>query len=61
MNTTQRYYFLLGLACFFGIMASCTQVEKSITIESLLEEMVDRDAVARFPQPDYRRSSYQPV
>ncbi len=42
-------------------MGYCSQVEKPITMESLLSEMVDRDAVARYPHPDFRlkqQSSY---
>ncbi len=61
MKTTQRFYILFGIVCIIGIMVSCSQVEESITIESLLKAMVDRDAVARFPQPDFRlkqQSSY---
>jgi hypothetical protein len=27
--------------------------ERAITTESLLQEMIDRDAVARWPQPEY--------
>ena len=29
-----------------------------VTIGTLLEEMVDRDAVARYPQPEYRSASF---
>ena len=61
MKDNQRFYLHIGIICIFGIMASCNQPDESISIESLLKEMVDRDAVARFPQPDYRlkqQSSY---
>ncbi|MDX2430790.1 MAG: DUF2961 domain-containing protein, partial [Bacteroides sp.] len=61
MKTTQRFYILLGFVCITGIMESCNRPDKSITIESLLEEMVNRDAVARYPHPDFRlkqQSSY---
>ena len=42
-------------------MGSCTPNKESVSIESLLVEMVDRDAVARYPLPDFRlkqQSSY---
>ncbi|CAH8281482.1 DUF2961 family protein [Mariniflexile fucanivorans] len=44
----------------FTLLASAQNVEK-ITIESLLNDMVDRDAVARFPKTNFRlkqESSY---
>jgi hypothetical protein len=43
------------------VLFSCATENKTISIESLLHEMVDRDAVARFPQKDFRlkqESSY---
>jgi hypothetical protein len=40
---------LLGLALWMAGSASAAQ----ITVESLLKEMVDRDAMARFPDPAY--------
>ena len=61
MKINQRYYLLLGFVCIIGTMGSCNQTDEPITIESLLNEMVDRDAVARFPQPEFRlkqHSSY---
>lgn len=45
----------------FTLSISCSQQEKVISIESLLNEMIDRDAVASFPQKDFRlkqESSY---
>ncbi len=48
------------LICFCGL-SSCVQPEKEVSIESLLNEMVDRDEVARFPDKDFRlkqESSY---
>ena len=61
MKLYQRNYLALNFICIIALVGSCTQVEESITIESLLKEMVDREAVARFPHPDYRlkqHSSY---
>ncbi len=37
-----------------GVLMSVAAVGESVSIESLLNEMVDRDAVARFPQPEFR-------
>ncbi|CAA6677735.1 MULTISPECIES: glycoside hydrolase family 172 protein [unclassified Lentimonas] len=42
---------LLGVACASNGGAPAT---KTVTIESLLHEMVDRDAVASFPEEDFR-------
>jgi hypothetical protein len=42
--------FIIALA----ILSSCSPQEKEVSIESLLNEMVDRDAVASFPQTDFR-------
>lgn len=45
----------------FAMSISCLQQEKVVSIETLLQEMIDRDAVARFPQKDFRlkqESSY---
>ena len=49
---------LLGLA---SVLPAAVAAEPAITFESLLDEMVDRDAAARFPQPAYscrQASSY---
>jgi len=49
----------------FFLAASVSQAaEPTISFESLLNEMVDRDAAARFPQPAYncrQQSSYDPA
>lgn len=44
----QKIAFLLISALFF---ASCTQ--KPVTLESLLDEMVNRDVLAQFPDPPF--------
>ncbi len=41
----------LALAC---VGVSAAQAEEPVSMETLLTEMVDREAVARFPQPDFR-------
>ncbi|MGD9418410.1 MAG: glycoside hydrolase family 172 protein [Verrucomicrobiota bacterium JB025] len=49
-------------ACLLTALASFgARAEEPVSVESLLHEMVDRDAVARFPQRDFRlkqHSSY---
>ena len=58
---TKTWLFAIATLILCGAMVSCNDAETIITIESLLNEMVDRDAVARFPQSDYRlkqQSSY---
>jgi len=57
--------FLIKLSlCFLALASaglSSAQNGSLITIESLLKEIIDRDAVARFPHPDFRlkqQSSY---
>lgn len=54
---------ILFLFCLFSMSVNVlmAQSEPQITIESLLNEMVDRDALARFPKSDFRlkqQSSY---
>ncbi|BDD10166.1 hypothetical protein FUAX_25980 [Fulvitalea axinellae] len=36
------------------IFTACTEAPKRVTFESLLHEMVDRDAIASFPEKEYR-------
>ena len=45
-----------GWYCLAIVLFSFTAAHAAepVSIESLLTEMVDRDAVARFPQPDFR-------
>lgn len=43
---------LLLIAC--TIVSSCSQQQKEVSVESLLNEMIDRDAVASYPQVDFR-------
>ena len=55
---TQSGWYCLALVVFSFTAAHATE---PVSIESLLTEMVDRDAVARFPLPDFRlrqQSSY---
>jgi hypothetical protein len=45
----------------FALLSSCSPRENEVSIESLLKEMVDRDAVASYPQTNFRlkqESSY---
>ena len=49
------------VACFLGYGWLARAEEPAISLESLLREMVDRDAIARWPQPEYtcrQASSY---
>jgi len=58
VKTSWKQFRCFALAC---TCVSAAQAGEPITMESLLSEMVDRDAVARFPQPDFRlrqQSSY---
>lgn len=51
---------VLVLLTFFEL-TSCNNVDIAISVESLLNEMIDRSAVARYPQTDFRlkqQSSY---
>lgn len=52
MRTTSK--LLPVCLCLLGGIAPHSQAGGSVTIESLLREMVDRDAVARFPARDFR-------
>ena len=59
---------ICGLTALFSAMsfAACNQSDPisgsdpraKITIGTLLEEMVDRDAVARYPIPEYKQASF---
>lgn len=44
----------LMLSRTLALLISCSQQEKGISIESLLKEMIDRDAIASFPQKCFR-------
>lgn len=53
------------ISCLLSVLVALSTAafaaQDSISIESLLQEMVDRDTVARFPSPDFRlkqQSSY---
>ncbi|PQV48998.1 Protein of unknown function (DUF2961) [Jejuia pallidilutea] len=57
-----KLYQTIYSIVFFSLALSCfAQNTKSITVESLLKDMVDRDAIARFPTTNFRlkqESSY---
>lgn len=56
-NISISNFLLIALTIF----TSCSQPEKLVSIDSLLTEMIDGDAVARFPNKDFRlkqESSY---
>lgn len=49
------------IVCFGLLFNSCSEKEKAITLESLLEEMVSVEELSRFPDPYYtchQKSSY---
>lgn len=51
----------LLLLSVFTIMVSCSTSKKEVSVESLLNDMIDRDLVSRFPEKDFRlkqESSY---
>ena len=51
---------MLSLLCLVGVTLQ-VRASEPVTIESLLQEMIDRDAVVRFPERDFRlkqHSSY---
>ena len=45
--------FISVLLLLLGVHLSA-QVKEPVSIESLLHEMVDRESVARFPEPNFR-------
>ncbi|MGQ1787970.1 glycoside hydrolase family 172 protein [Saccharicrinis sp. GN24d3] len=61
-NQSGKMYQLSSLFLMAILMLSaCAQPPKEVSIESLLTEMIDREAVARFPEKDFRlkqESSY---
>ncbi len=63
MKSIRKKVFLIPnlLVIVISILASCSLQEEVVNIKSLLDEIVDRDAVASFPQTDFRlkqESSY---
>ena len=56
-----KRFFLSGLCLLFSFLATTTIHAQAVSLSSLLDEMVDRDAVTRFPEPAYvckQASSY---
>ncbi|CAA6691327.1 MULTISPECIES: glycoside hydrolase family 172 protein [unclassified Lentimonas] len=52
---------ICSLSAFAALSSCVLHAKEAVSIESLLHEMVDRDAVARFPETDFRlkqHSSY---
>jgi hypothetical protein len=50
-----------ALVILFTILTSCAKPEKEVSIESLLNEMIDRDVIASYPEKNFRlkqESSY---
>lgn len=62
MKTSVPWISLALAACAaVGFAAPAAPAEKTITLQTLLDEMIDRDALARFPEPAYtlrQASSY---
>ncbi|WP_372847213.1 glycoside hydrolase family 172 protein, partial [Pontiella sp.] len=59
MKTIKRYLVPIGAAMVLSALA--VQAQQPVSIESLLNEMVDADSVARYPERDFRlkqHSSY---
>ena len=59
MDKSMKTILMLCLAMALSVLA--VQAQEPVSIESLLHEMVDRDAVARYPKTDFRlkqQSSY---
>lgn len=61
-NRTKKVSHIISFCVvILVILSSCSLPDKEVSIESLLNEMVDRDAIASFPQKDFRlkqESSY---
>ncbi|MBU2950900.1 DUF2961 domain-containing protein [Tamlana agarivorans] len=51
-NIVARYCFIL--IAIIGVSSCSTPKEKEVSMSSLLNEMIDRDILARFPQKDFR-------
>lgn len=55
MKRLLKNIYLVGCMLIFStLIFSCKHKENTVSIESLLTEMVDRDAVARFPESNFR-------
>ncbi len=54
-NLIKKTFLILNLITIAVIsLTSCSQQDKKISLESLLNEMVNRDAVAKYPVTDFR-------
>jgi hypothetical protein len=49
-----KHFTLCAVAALLALPVAASAEEREITLESLLKEMVDRDAVARWPDPPYK-------
>jgi hypothetical protein len=59
--TPKLLQFLILIIAGFTILTSCSSDEKVVSIDSLLNEMIDRDVVTSYPEKDFRlkqESSY---
>lgn len=56
--------YLLSLLFFFMIISSSTYAAETVTLKSLLDEMLDRTRIATYPEPEFvckQFSSYDPA
>ena len=49
-----KHFTLCVVAALLALPVAASAGEREITLESLLKEMIDRDAVARWPEPAYK-------
>ena len=49
-----NFLFIIIAVCLNCLLTSCVNKNKTITINTLLNEMIDRNAIARFPEPTYK-------
>jgi hypothetical protein len=64
MRLTVKIVALAAVAAMLGSLAPRSDAAEKVSFQSLLEEMIDRDAASRFPSPAYtckQQSSYDPA
>jgi hypothetical protein len=49
-----KHFTLCVVAALLALPVAASAEDREVTLESLLKEMIDRDAVARWPEPAYK-------
>lgn len=53
MRSIFKWSVIIAAGCFWGATVGFAQESNAVTLEKLLDEMINRDAIARYPDPYY--------